>query len=109
MRFSGIRLTVSSVATAAFALLLLPASAPSAGSTHGSRPPETVTVATVIEGLQLVHADDQALLEQGMALFDALYRAFEQSSRSAGPRPLAKPRRKTTSTRGRASRRRRAR
>ena len=71
--------------------------------------PETVTVGTVIEGLQLAHADDQALLEQGMALFDALYRAFEQSSRSAGPRPLAKPRRKTTSTRGRASRRRRAR
>ena len=45
MRFSGIRLTVSSVAAAAFALLLLPASVPSAGSTHGARPPETVTVA----------------------------------------------------------------
>jgi quercetin dioxygenase-like cupin family protein len=45
MRFSGIRLTVSSVAAAAFALLLLPAPVPSAGSTHGSRPHETVTIA----------------------------------------------------------------
>ena len=45
MRFSRIELTVSSVAAAAFALLLLPAPVPSAGSTHGSRPHETVTVA----------------------------------------------------------------
>ena len=71
--------------------------------------PEAVTVGTVIEGLQLAHADDQALLEQGMALFDALYRAFEQSSRSAGPRVLAKPRHKTTSRRAPVSRRRRPR
>jgi len=45
MRFSRIELTVSSVAAAAFALLLLSAPVPSAGSTHGSRPHETVTVA----------------------------------------------------------------
>ncbi len=45
MRFSGIQLTVSSAAAAAFALLLLPAPVSSAGSTHGSPPRETVTVA----------------------------------------------------------------
>ena len=45
MRFSRIQLTVSSAAAAAFALLLLPISVPSAGSTQGSRPRETVTVA----------------------------------------------------------------
>ena len=45
MRFSGIQLTVSSVTATAFALLLLPAPVPSAGSTHGSPARETVTVA----------------------------------------------------------------
>jgi quercetin dioxygenase-like cupin family protein len=44
MRFSRIQLVLSS-AGAAFALLLLPAPVPSAGSTQGSRPSETVTVA----------------------------------------------------------------
>ena len=71
--------------------------------------PEAATVGTVIEGLQLAYADDQALLEQGMTLFDSLYRAFEQSSRSAGPRVLAKPRKQRTATRRQASRRRRTR
>jgi quercetin dioxygenase-like cupin family protein len=41
MRFKRLQLTVSSAAAAAFALLLLPAP----GSTHGSPPGETVTVA----------------------------------------------------------------
>jgi quercetin dioxygenase-like cupin family protein len=41
MRFSRLQPTVSSAAAAAFALLLLPAP----GSTHGSPPGETVTVA----------------------------------------------------------------
>ena len=68
--------------------------------------PDASTVGTIIEGLQLTHADDQALLEQGMALFDSLYRAFEQSARSAGPRALAKPRTKQPSTRRRSLRRR---
>jgi len=44
MRFSGIQLAVSSAAAAAFALLLLPVFVPSAGSTQGSPPLETVTV-----------------------------------------------------------------
>jgi hypothetical protein len=65
--------------------------------------PEAATVGTVIEGLQLAHDDDEALLAQGMALFDSLYRAFEKSARSAGPRALAKPRR-TASKRARPRR-----
>jgi len=53
--------------------------------------PEGATVAAMIEGLQLSHRDDDALLAQGMTLFDSLYRSFDQSMRSAGPRAVARP------------------
>jgi hypothetical protein len=56
--------------------------------------PECPTVGAMIEGLQLAYQDDDALLAQGMTLFDSLYRSFEQSVRAAGPRPLARPTRK---------------
>ena len=69
--------------------------------------PEGTTVGALIEGLQLANAKDEALLAQGMALFEALYRAFEQSARSAGPRPLARPRKRPTSHGGKRARRRR--
>jgi hypothetical protein len=36
--------------------------------------PEGSTVSTLIEGLQLAHADDAELLTHWMALFDVLYR-----------------------------------
>jgi hypothetical protein len=52
---------------------------------------EAATVGHVIDGLQFAHADDDALLSQGMALFDSLYRSFEHAARAAGPRPLARP------------------
>ncbi len=52
--------------------------------------PETAAIGAVIEGLQFVHADDDALLAQGMTLFEALYRSFEQSARRVGPRPVAR-------------------
>jgi hypothetical protein len=52
-------------------------------------PPEAAAIATVIDGLQLAHGDDDTLLAQGMALFDALYRGFAQSMRKAGPRAVA--------------------
>jgi hypothetical protein len=68
--------------------------------------PEAATLGAMIEGLQLAQADDEALLAQGMTLFDSLYRSFEQSSRSAGPRALAKPR-KRTGSKGAPSRQRR--
>lgn len=50
--------------------------------------PEGATVGAMIEGLQLAYTDDDALLAQGITLFDSLYRSFEQAVRSAGPRPL---------------------
>jgi hypothetical protein len=59
--------------------------------------PEGSTVSTLIAGLQLAHAEDAELLEHGMALFDVLYRGFEQSARSTGPRPVARPRKRAAS------------
>ena len=67
--------------------------------------PEATTVGAIIEGLQLAYADDEALLVQGMTLFDSLYRSFEQSARAAGPRALAKPRRTADSKRAQPRRR----
>jgi hypothetical protein len=52
--------------------------------------PECSTVGAMIEGLQLAYQNDDALLEQGMTLFDSLYRSFEQSGRSTGPRLTAR-------------------
>jgi hypothetical protein len=70
---------------------------------------EAPTVGTVIEGMQLSISEDDALLDQGMALFESLCRAFEQSARSAGPRPVARSRTRAPSRRGKgAARRRRA-
>jgi len=69
--------------------------------------PEGATVSTLIEGLQLAHADDAELLAQGMALFDVLYRGFEQSARTTGPRPVVRPRKpaaKSGTARGRSAR-----
>jgi hypothetical protein len=53
--------------------------------------PEAHTVGTLIEGMQLATADDAALLEQGIALFDSLHRAFSQALRTTGPRATASP------------------
>jgi hypothetical protein len=66
--------------------------------------PECSTVGAMIDGLQLAYQDDDALLEQGITLFDSLYRSFEQSSRSTGPRAAARPRRQRPSTRKRRGR-----
>lgn len=41
--------------------------------------PEAPAVGRMIEGLRQLHADDAALLEQGMAMFEALARSFESS------------------------------
>jgi hypothetical protein len=51
--------------------------------------PECATVGSLIEGLQLSHADDHALLAQGVTMFDSLYRSFDRSARSAGPRRVS--------------------
>jgi hypothetical protein len=59
--------------------------------------PEASAVSTLIEGLQLAHTDDDMLLAQGMAMFDALYRGFEHPSRASGPRPVVKARQRSAS------------
>jgi hypothetical protein len=45
---------------------------------------EAPTIGAVIQGLQLAHATDDALLEHGMALFDALYRSLVHAPRPGG-------------------------
>lgn len=61
--------------------------------------PECSTVSAMIEGLQLAYQSDEALLEQGMTLFDSLYRSFAQSDRSTGPRLTARPKHRGTAAR----------
>jgi hypothetical protein len=61
--------------------------------------PEAPAIAVVIEGLQLALAADDALLAEGMMLFEALYRSFDHSIRPAGPRALARNRRPSRSAR----------
>jgi hypothetical protein len=56
---------------------------------------EAPAVAAMIEGLQLANSDDDKLLREGMTLFDSLYRSFEQSTRLAGPRSLARTRKRS--------------
>lgn len=65
--------------------------------------PEAATVGTIIDGLQLSIADDDALLGQGMALFESLYRAFELSARAARSKPVARPRARLTPRNKRAA------
>jgi hypothetical protein len=48
------------------------------------RAPETPTIGAVIQGLQLAHATDEALLEHGMHLFEALYRSPGRGARPGG-------------------------
>jgi hypothetical protein len=56
--------------------------------------PEVSAVGALVEGLQALYADDHALLDHGMTMFEALYRAFARVARRAGPRPVAGRRRK---------------
>jgi hypothetical protein len=63
--------------------------------------PEAGAVGALVEGLQALHADDHALLDDGITIFEALYRTFERAARSAGPRPVASRRRPPRATRHR--------
>ena len=45
--------------------------------------PETATIGHLVEGLRRKHADDHALLEHGIAMFDALARSFDTPEREA--------------------------
>ena len=42
-------------------------------------PPEAPAVGRMVDGLRRLHADDHALLDQGMAMFEALARSFDAS------------------------------
>ena len=57
-------------------------------------------VGALIEGLQLAYQDDEALLTQGMTLFESLFRSFERSGRATGPRLTVKPKRQRRQTKG---------
>jgi hypothetical protein len=52
--------------------------------------PEATTLGAAIDGLQMSCGDDQQLLDQGMILFEAMYRSFSQQGRPSRPRPVAK-------------------
>jgi hypothetical protein len=55
--------------------------------------PEAPTVGAVIEGLQLAYESDGQLLENGITLFESLYRSFARAIRPVGARPVAAVRR----------------
>jgi hypothetical protein len=54
--------------------------------------PEAATLGAAIDGLQMACSDDHRLLEQGMVLFEAMYRSFAQQARPSGPLPVARRR-----------------
>ena len=72
----------------------------------GAAPPaDSATMQVLIDGLQLSHADDDTLLAQGIALFDALYRAYSrQALPSAARRRQAHKPPRTSSRRSRLKR-----
>ena len=47
-------------------------------------PPEAPAVERMVDGLQALHADDDALLQQGMTMFEALARSFKATESAAG-------------------------
>jgi hypothetical protein len=57
------------------------------------RPAEAPAVGMIIDGLRLAFSEDDVLLEEGMVLFEALYRAAERAARPTGPRAVARKQR----------------
>jgi hypothetical protein len=47
-------------------------------------PPEAPAVGRLIDGLQELHADDDALLQHGMGIFEALARSFSRTESATG-------------------------
>jgi hypothetical protein len=62
---------------------------------------EAGTIGALLEGLQALYPDDHVLLDNGITMFEALYRAFDRPARPAGPRPVTRPRRKSRTSRHR--------
>jgi hypothetical protein len=55
--------------------------------------PEAGAVGAIVDGLQALYSDDHTLLEQGIMVFEAMYRSFERAERPPRPRPVARRRR----------------
>ena len=51
---------------------------------------EAATLGAAIDGLQLSCVDDHQLLDQGIILFEAMYRSFAQRARTPRPRAVAR-------------------
>jgi hypothetical protein len=49
-------------------------------------PPEAPAITRMVDGLRQLHADDQALLEQGIAMFEALARSFDAAAEATPSR-----------------------
>jgi hypothetical protein len=58
--------------------------------------PEADTVGALVEGLQVLHADDHVLLDNGITMFEAFYRTFDRAARRGGPRPVARRKSRTS-------------
>jgi hypothetical protein len=54
-------------------------------------PPEAAAVGRMVEGLRALHGDDAMLLEQGIAMFEALARSFESERAESGAAKLKRP------------------
>lgn len=55
---------------------------------------EAATMGAAIDGLQMSCVDDHQLLEQGIILFEAMYRSLAQRARAPRPRAVARPTRR---------------
>jgi hypothetical protein len=51
---------------------------------------EAAAVGALVDGFRDLYTDDHLLLEQGMTMFEALYRAFAHADRRLGPRSVAR-------------------
>jgi hypothetical protein len=56
--------------------------------------PDAPTVGALIEGMQMSMSEDSTLLESGIRVFEAMYRAFAAAHRSPRPRPVVRQRRR---------------
>jgi hypothetical protein len=56
---------------------------------HAYAVPETAAVGRLVEGLRRMHHDDQALLGEGITMFEALYRSFPTREPEVVRKPAA--------------------
>jgi hypothetical protein len=60
--------------------------------------PEAPALAELVDGLRLMHADDAELLEQGIGIFEAFYRAFAAGAEAGTEGRRSRPRGRRSST-----------